>query len=76
MEQVGTAASTSSKSTVTAEVVLTLAMKGSLNQIWSMINSQQIIVHLPMLQHLKIPANAMLLTSFMIELAQFDIIPT
>lgn len=41
-----------------------------------MLNSQQIVVHLPMYMGLKFPANAMMVIEEMIKLATFDLIPT
>lgn len=50
-------------------------MKASLNKLWSMLNSQQIAVYMPMYE-LKFPANAMMVTKEMVEIANFDLIPT
>ena len=41
-----------------------------------MLNSQQIIVFIPILEDLKMPANTMMVTKQLIKFATFDIIPT
>ena len=51
-------------------------MQASLSQLWGMLNSMQIVVHMPMLQGLKFPANSMTIVGQMIKLATFDLIPT
>ena len=51
-------------------------MKASLNQLWSMINAQQLTLNMPLMTKLKFPANAAMVNEEMIQLAFFDIIPT
>ena len=41
-----------------------------------MLNSQQMVVHMPMYRSLKFPANSMLIVEYMISLATFDLVPT
>ena len=41
-----------------------------------MLNSLQVVVYMPMYDHLKFPANAMMITNEMIKIATFDLIPT
>lgn len=36
-------------------------MQASLKQLWSLINSQQMIVYVPLYKQLKIPANSMII---------------
>ena len=51
-------------------------MKASLNQVWSMINSQQVSVHSPMFERAKFPANTVAVNQFLITIATFDLIDT
>ena len=46
----------------------------SLNFLWSMINSLQMIVYLPLL-NITLPANTNTLFSILIEVATFDVVP-
>ena len=41
-----------------------------------MLNSQQIVVYMPMFERLKFPASAMIVTKALIDIATFDLIPT
>ena len=41
-----------------------------------MLNSQQMVVHMPMFEGLKIPANSMTIVEYLIKLATFDLIDT
>ena len=43
--------------------------------LWGMINVMQLIVHMPMLK-VSFPQNAVLFYSFIIDISNFDIIPT
>ena len=51
-------------------------MKASLNQLWSLINAQQLTLNMPLMKKLKFPANAALVNEEMIQFAFFDLIPT
>jgi hypothetical protein len=46
-----------------------------LQMLWGMINVMQIIVHMPML-NVQFPSNAVMFYSFIIDISNFDIIPT
>jgi hypothetical protein len=43
--------------------------------LWGMINVMQLIVHMPLLK-VAFPENAVLFYSFIIDISNFDIIPT
>ena len=51
------------------------ALSASLNQLWSVINGLQLVVHLPLL-NCKFPANASLMNDKLISIAQFDFMNT
>ena len=51
-------------------------MSVTLSQLWSLVNSQQIVIHIAMFSGLKFPANASGVIDYMIKLATFDLIPT
>ena len=46
----------------------------SLQYLWGMINTLQIIVHMPLLK-IRFPANSYLLFSLISQIAQFDLLP-
>jgi len=71
----GIIARTSSLGAITIVVVLSYAMKLSLNFLWGMINAHQILVHVPIL-NVRFPGNAMLFYHYLIIIAKFDYIPT
>ena len=54
--------------------VLNVVLSASLQQLWSMINTQQIIVLLPLF-NIEMPANAQIFYGFIMELASFNILP-
>ena len=56
--------------------IASLVLQASLSQLWSMLNSLQLIVFMPMLRNLKFPGNAMMLNEVIISVATFDLIPT
>ena len=76
IEEAGSTAQKSSTGSCIASFILNLLLKASLSQLWGMLNSQQIVVHLPMFMNLKFPANSMMIIEKMITLATFDLIPT
>lgn len=41
-------------------------MKASLSKLWSLLNSQQVTVYMPMYERLKFPASAMMVTKELI----------
>lgn len=52
------------------------AFQGSLSILWGLINTQQMLTYFPLFKHLKFPANSTLLNTFMIKIAQLNLIPT
>ena len=75
-DEVGSSSFEASAGTCAGQILISLLTKASLSQLWGMLNSQQIVVHLPMFRGLKFPANAMMIMEQMISLATFDLIPT
>ena len=59
-----------------ANFLVNLLFTGSLNQLWSLLNSVQVIVYAPMFEDLKFPNNASSLNGNFIKVASFDIINT
>ena len=60
----------------TFQLILSIALKTSLKQLWGMLNSQQVIAYMPMLDDLKFPGNAMEMNKYIIKIATFDLIPS
>jgi hypothetical protein len=56
-------------------LALNLLLSASLQQLWSMINTQQIIVLISLFK-IDMPANCQLFYGFIMQLASFDIFPT
>lgn len=57
----GTAVQTVMASASIVQLIFGFLLTASLSQLWSLLNSQQIVLKLPMCEHLKIPANTMLI---------------
>ena len=76
IQTAGEAAVVSTVVVLGSNFALNLVLSGSLNQVWSMLNSLQASVRAPMYENLKIPANAMMLTRILIQVASFDLINT
>lgn len=55
--------------------LINIAFSASLNQLWSMINTQQIIVLIPLFK-VQVPLNATQFLNLIMTVAAFDIIPT
>lgn len=62
------------KCIVFLNVFLSFMIAFSLNFLWSMINSLQMIVYVPLL-NLTLPANVNTLFSILIKVATFDVVP-
>jgi hypothetical protein len=71
----GESATTTTQAVMAGNVFLQLFLRASLNHLWSMINTQQIILMMPLF-NLAIPANAALFFGYLKQIASFDIIPT
>ena len=56
--------------------IVSIIMQTSLSKFWSMVNSQQIVVQLPLMEGTKFPANTMMINSVIQEIAEFEIIPS
>ena len=55
-------------------ILVSIILAASLNYLWSMINGLQIATHMQLFK-LKFPANASFLVGFLVEIANFDILP-
>ena len=55
-------------------LALNIILSASLQQLWSMINTQQIIVLMPLFK-IDMPANAQMFFGFIMQLASFNILP-
>ena len=78
-EAVGGATSSVRSATTSVSIlniIMMFGMKASLNQLWSLINAQQLTLNMPLMKKLKFPANAALVNEEMIQFAFFDLIPT
>lgn len=53
---------------------MNLALSASLNLVWSLMNTMQIIVHLPLV-NLSFPSNAQTISVMFVSLANFDVVP-
>jgi hypothetical protein len=58
-----------------SNLVINIALSGSLAMLWGLINSLQIIAHFPLLV-IRYPMNAEVFYQMMLTLATFAIIPT
>ena len=65
----------SGRTFITSNFLTNLVFSTSLNLLWSMANSLQIIVHLPLI-NITLPYNVLLASSFLANVASFEIIPT
>jgi len=72
---VGTAVEGGGKAIVMVQLAVNIALSGSLQLLWGMVNTLQIIVHMPLVE-VAMPQNALLLSSFLNSLASFDVLPT
>ena len=68
-------ATQSSKAFMISSFVFNLLLSVSLNQLWALINTQQLIVLMPLF-NISIPANAGMFFNQIMEIAAFDIIET
>ena len=62
------------KSGVIANLFLNLLLQNSLQSIWGMVNSLQILLHLPAI-NVSLPANAATLFNSVIHVVNIDVIP-
>ena len=71
----GSTASSGSKSALGSNFVVNILMAGSLTQVWAMIEGLQIVVHMPLFK-IKSPGNVNAFIDFSAELANFNVIDT
>jgi len=64
----------STSSLIVSNFALNIILTGALNQLWSLINGLQVITHLPVF-HCQFPANANSLLRYLVEIANFELIP-
>lgn len=64
-----------SKTIFSSNFILNLLLFASISQLWSAINSLQILVYLPLFW-VKFPANASTFTAFLLDIATFDMVPS
>ena len=76
IDAIGGAMHFSSTGTCACTFIISIFLSASLSQLWSMLNNQQIMVHMPMFEGVKFPANSMQVVSYLIKLATFNLIPT
>ena len=62
------------KSAVITNLIINIALSGSLNILWSMINTLQITLHMPAI-NTKSPSNAQYLNNILIGITQFEVLP-
>ena len=60
---------------VLSTFMLNFALSTSMNLLWSMLNTLQVIVHLPLV-HIAMPQNVYALSKIIASIACFDIVPT
>ena len=75
MVSAAAAVDTASTAAVGTNFLVNLLLSASLNQLWSMLNGLQIFVHMPLMD-VRFPANANTFIVFLVNIANFDIIPT
>ena len=74
-ESTSTLAETAVKGHVVGSFLINIAVSGSLSQILGMINSLQLIVHLPLFA-VSVPANVMTMFEILVPIVMFDILDT
>jgi len=72
---VATVAINATRVVLASNVVLNWILSYSLNMLWGIISSMQIVVHFP-LTSVAYPANASLFNSYFLTIATFDVLPT
>jgi len=58
-----------------SNMVINLLLQASISQLWQMLNGLQLTVHMPLF-HLSFPANTNFFISFILTVANFEIIPS
>ena len=73
MTDSGSAASSSSKSTLGANLIINIVMQGSLKQVWAMVEPLQVVVHMTLFA-CKPPGNVNAFNGYFAEIANFDVV--
>ena len=69
----GSAASSSSKATLGANLFINIVMQGSLKQVWAMVEPMQVVVHMTLFD-CKTPGNVNAFNGYFAEIANFDVV--
>ena len=69
-------ASKSTSAILSTNFVANMLLGGSLSQLWSALNCQQMISHFPLFTLLKFPENASSLNEYFLRIIQFNFIDT
>ena len=56
--------------------ILMIIAYAPLNKLWSVLNSQQVVLQMPLMKNIKYPANALIFTDFLMNVANLDLVPT
>ena len=75
VEESSEAASTATKSMIGSNLVVNIALAGSLNQVWGIVNGLQVVAHLPLFK-VKSPGNVNTFNELFLEISNFDIVDT
>ena len=76
IEQVAGVASVVTASIMSTSFATNAILGGPLNGLWSLLNSMQIVVFLPLFELLKFPSNAAAMNRSVALVANFDIVNT
>ena len=74
MQTIASVAEAATQTAIVTNFITNIAISGSLNALWGMINNLQIIAHYPLINVL-MPANSQILFSVIVRVATFDLIP-
>ena len=74
MKESAMSVTTTASSVMGANFFLGIVLALSLNQLWSMLNGLQLLVHMPLFRT-HFPSNALLMISFINKIATFDLLP-
>ena len=74
LSKVANVFSITSQTSLASNFIANLVISGTLNYLWGMINSLQIVAHFPMINVL-MPANCQVVFMIIVKIATFDIIP-
>ena len=69
----GSAASSSSKATLGANLFINIVMQGSLKQVWAMVEPMQVVVHMSLFA-CKLPGNVIIFNEYFAKIANFEFV--